>query len=117
MMVDIATKIGEGVGVKGFSFEDWCCQFRINKYNFAPQTVNSPGVQLHTDSSFLTLLHDDKNIGGLQVMKRSGEFEDVDPRPRTLIVNLGDIAPVSSSFDYYNRLSLIKISSNRKGRR
>lgn len=95
VMMDIARKIGQGLGVKGFSVEDWCCQFRINKYRFTPHTVNSPGVQLHTDSSFLTLLHDDKDIGGLEVMSRSGDFLAVDPCPGTLVVNLGDIAPVS----------------------
>ncbi|KAH6826876.1 2-oxoglutarate and oxygenase superfamily protein [Perilla frutescens var. hirtella] len=102
LMMYIGSKIGEGLGIKGYSFDDWCCQFRINKYNFTPETVTSPGVQLHTDSSFLTLLHDDKNIGGLQVMKRSGEFEAVDPCPRTLVVNLGDIAPVWSNGRFLN---------------
>lgn len=102
VMMDIARKIGQGLGVKGFSFEDWCCQFRINKYSFSPQTVSSPGVQLHTDSSFLTLLHDDKDIGGLEVMTRSGEFQSVDPCPGTLVVNLGDIAPVWSNGRFLN---------------
>lgn len=95
LMVDIAHKIGEGLGVNGLSFEEWLCQFRINKYSFTPETVSSRGVQLHTDSSFLTLLQDDENIGGLEVMKRSGQFEAVDPCPGTLVVNLGDIATVS----------------------
>ncbi|XP_057768510.1 2-oxoglutarate-dependent dioxygenase DAO-like isoform X1 [Salvia miltiorrhiza] len=92
VMMVIGGKIVQGLGVKGFSFDDWCCQFRINKYSFAPHTVDSPGVQLHTDSSFLTLLQDDKDVGGLEVMKRSGQFEPVDPCHGTLVVNLGDIA-------------------------
>lgn len=103
LMMDIGGKIVKGVGVEGFSFEDWCCQFRINKYKFAPKTVNSPGVQLHTDSSFLTLLQDDKDIGGLEVMKRSGEFEAVGPCRGTLVVNLGDIAAVSQMLDHFRR--------------
>ncbi|KAG6420996.1 hypothetical protein SASPL_117542 [Salvia splendens] len=102
LLVDIGGKIVLGLGVRGFSFDDWCCQFRINKYKFAPHTVNSPGVQLHTDSSFLTLLHDDKDIGGLEVMKPSGEFQPVDPSHGTLVVNLGDIAAVWSNGRFLN---------------
>lgn len=95
-MMDIAHKMIQGLGlVNGLiSFDDWACQFRINKYSFTPETVGSPGVQLHTDSSFLTVLQDDETVGGLEVMKRSGEFEAVDPCPGTLAVNLGDIGTV-----------------------
>lgn len=96
LMMEIGRKIGEGLGVKGYSFGDWSCQFRINKYSFTEETVGSPGVQLHTDSSFITILQDDELVGGLEVMKRCGRFVAVDPFPGSLLVNLGDIATVSS---------------------
>ncbi|XP_059294640.1 flavanone 3-dioxygenase 2-like [Lycium ferocissimum] len=73
---------------------EWPCQFRINKYHFTPEAVGSSGVQIHTDSGFLTILQDDENVGGLEVMKKSGEFVAVDPWPNTLLVNLGDIGAI-----------------------
>ncbi|KAL7135602.1 hypothetical protein ABFS83_11G109100 [Erythranthe nasuta] len=103
LMMDIGRKIGQGLGINGpISFEDWACQFRINKYSFTTETVGTAGVQLHTDSSFLTILQDDEIVGGLEVMKRSGEFQAVDPCPGTLVVNLGDIAPVWSNGRFLN---------------
>ncbi|KAI3462829.1 hypothetical protein Pfo_019492 [Paulownia fortunei] len=102
LMMDIAHKMGEGLGLNGLSFEDWPCQFRINKYSFTPETVSSPGVQLHTDSSFLTVLQDDEIVAGLEVMKKSGKFEAVDPCSGTLVVNLGDIAAVWSNGRFLN---------------
>lgn len=95
--MDIMHKIVEAMGLSTLSFEAWPCQFRINKYNFTPETVGSTGVQIHTDSSFLTILQDDENVGGLEVMNKSGEFVAVEPVPGSLVVNFGDIATVSNS--------------------
>lgn len=108
LFVEILRKLVEGLGVKSEStgFENWPCQFRINKYNFTPQSVGSPGVQIHTDSGFLTILQDDEGVGGLEVMDKSGNFIAVDPWPGTLLVNLGDMATVGFhffvSYFYYN---------------
>ncbi|OIT06293.1 PREDICTED: 2-oxoglutarate-dependent dioxygenase DAO-like [Nicotiana attenuata] len=101
LMMDIMRKMGEGLGLENVSFEDWPCQFRINKYHFTPEAVGSSGVQIHTDSGFLTILQDDENVGGLEVMKKSGEFVAVDPWPNTLLVNLGDIGTVWSNGRFY----------------
>ncbi|KAL6346041.1 hypothetical protein AAG906_025321 [Vitis piasezkii] len=97
LAMDIGNKLAETMGLGGDLFKEWPCQFRINKYNFTPETVGSPGVQIHTDSSFLTILQDDENVGGLEVMDKSGAFVAVDPMPGTLLVNLGDIATVWSN--------------------
>lgn len=94
LAVDIAEKLAESMGLIGNLFQGWPCQFRINKYHFTPQTVGSSGVQIHTDSGFLTILQDDENVGGLEVIDKSGAFIAVDPLPGTLLVNLGDIATV-----------------------
>ncbi|KAL2521997.1 2-oxoglutarate (2OG) and Fe(II)-dependent oxygenase superfamily protein [Forsythia ovata] len=101
-MMDIGHKIGEGLGLKGVPFVGWPCQFRINKYTFTSESVGSSGVQLHTDSSFLTVLQDDEIIGGLEVMRKSGTFVAIDPCPETLLVNLGDIAAVWSNGRFCN---------------
>ncbi|KAH7851139.1 hypothetical protein Vadar_007749 [Vaccinium darrowii] len=81
---------------------DASSQQRINKYNFTPETVGSTGVQIHTDSSFLTILQDDENGGGLEVMNKSGEFVAVEPMPGSLVVNFGDIATIWSNGRFRN---------------
>ncbi|PRQ47152.1 putative gibberellin 3-beta-dioxygenase [Rosa chinensis] len=96
-IVDIGHKLAESLGLKTGFLNGWPCQFRINKYNFTPESVGSCGVQMHTDSSFLTILQDDENVGGLEVMSKSGAFIPVDPCPGTLVVNLGDIAKAWSN--------------------
>ncbi|KAK2967151.1 hypothetical protein RJ640_026542 [Escallonia rubra] len=97
LIMDIGRKLAEGLGLAGVSFEGWPCQFRINKYNFTPETVGSSGVQIHTDSGFLTILQDDEGVGGLEVMDKSGTFVAVDPWPGTLLLNLGDMAAAWSN--------------------
>lgn len=99
---DVARKLAESLGLSGDFFESWVCQFRINKYNFTPETIGSSGVQIHTDSGFLTILQDDKNVGGLEVMNPSGVYVAVDPVPGTLLINLGDIAKAWSNGRFRN---------------
>ncbi|KAH7843930.1 hypothetical protein Vadar_022513 [Vaccinium darrowii] len=103
LAMELGSKIAESMGLCGDPFMGWPCQFRINKYSFTPESVGSSGVQIHTDSGFLTILQDDENVGGLEVMdKKSGEFVPVDPMPGTLLVNLGDLATVWSNGRFYN---------------
>lgn len=97
LFVEITGKLADGLGISSFTIEGWPFQFRINKYNFDQETVGSSGVQIHTDSGFLTILQDDEGVGGLEVMDMSGAFLPVDPWPSTLVVNLGDVATVSES--------------------
>ncbi|KAD1683708.1 hypothetical protein E3N88_42466 [Mikania micrantha] len=99
LFMSIGKNLAESLGVKSenIGIENWPCQFRINKYNFTPDSVGSPGVQIHTDSGFLTILQDDEEVGGLEVMDHSGEFIPVDPWPGTLLVNLGDMATLWSN--------------------
>jgi isopenicillin N synthase-like dioxygenase len=97
LIVDVAAKLGASLGLEEAegSFRDWPCQFRINRYNYAPETVGKAGVQVHTDSGFLTVLHEDDCVGGLEVADPdTGEFAAVDPLPGTFLVNLGDVATV-----------------------
>ncbi|KAK9713376.1 hypothetical protein RND81_06G023800 [Saponaria officinalis] len=92
LATDIASKLATSMGLTDYTFDNWPLQFRINKYTFAPESLGSSGVQIHTDSGFLTILQDDENIGGLEVMDPTGTFVPIDPLPDTFLVNLGDIA-------------------------
>ncbi|OAY75140.1 2-oxoglutarate-dependent dioxygenase DAO-like [Ananas comosus] len=102
LVASIASKIAESLGLVGYSFSDWPCQFRMNRYNFTPETVGSSGVQIHTDSGFLTVLQEDESVGGLEVMDANGTFVAVDPLPGSLLVNLGDVAKVWSNGILHN---------------
>uniref|UniRef100_A0A2N9J610 Fe2OG dioxygenase domain-containing protein n=1 Tax=Fagus sylvatica TaxID=28930 RepID=A0A2N9J610_FAGSY len=97
LAIDLGRMLAKSMGLDSDLFKGWPCQFRINKYNFTPESVGSSGVQIHTDSGFLTILQDDENVGGLEVMDKSGTFISVDPCPGTLLVNLGDIAKAWSN--------------------
>lgn len=98
LLMVISEKLAESMGSDRNVFKEWPCQFRINKYNFTPETVGSSGVQIHTDSGFLTILQDDENVGGLEVLDhQSGSFIPVDPWPGTFLVNLGDVARVTKT--------------------
>ncbi|MBA0807880.1 hypothetical protein Gohar_023657 [Gossypium harknessii] len=43
----------------------------------------------HTDSDFLTILHQDQ-VGGLQLVK-DGQWIAVKPNPEALVINIGDL--------------------------
>lgn len=94
--IDVANKLAKSMGLESdHLFEGWLCRFRLNKYNFSPETVGSVGFEIHTDSGFITLLQDDDNVGGLEIKNLSGEFVAVDHLPGSLIVFLGDTSVVS----------------------
>ncbi|XP_057444882.1 2-oxoglutarate-dependent dioxygenase DAO-like [Lotus japonicus] len=89
LAVKIGQKMAESLGIEGIDFGDWPCQFRMNKYNFTPGAIGSLGSPLHTDSGFLTILQDDENVGGLEVMDNSDSFVPIPPFAGTLLANLG----------------------------
>ncbi|GAB2279344.1 hypothetical protein Dimus_013986 [Dionaea muscipula] len=87
--------VGSSLAVDSF-----CSQLQVSPHQrktIESETVGSPGVQVHTDSGFLTVLQDDEDVGGLEVMDPSGSFVPIDPSPGTLVVNLGDIGTAWSN--------------------
>ncbi|PIA28359.1 hypothetical protein AQUCO_07100025v1 [Aquilegia coerulea] len=108
LVIDLWNKLAEslGVSVECDNLEEWKCQFRINKYHFRQETVGTAGVQIHTDSGFLTILQEDDSVGGLEVLPKpslaSGSYVPVHPVPGTLLVNLGDMATIWSNGMLYN---------------
>nr|AFK41575.1 unknown [Lotus japonicus] len=104
---DLAAKVGqkmaESLGIQGAGFEDRQYMLRINKYNFTQEAIGSLGVQLHTDSGFLTIVQDDENVGGLEVMDNdSSSFVPVPPFPGSLLANFGDVVHVWSNGRFCN---------------
>ncbi|XP_054788770.1 2-oxoglutarate-dependent dioxygenase DAO-like [Prosopis cineraria] len=100
LLMDVSEKMAESLGLEeadGY-FKEWAWYSRMNKYSFTPETVGSCGVYIHTDTGFITILQDDENVGGLQVMNnQSGFLVDVPPCPGSLFTILGDIAHVWSN--------------------
>ncbi|CAN1856498.1 Gibberellin 20-oxidase-like protein [Linum perenne] len=48
------------------------------------------GLGMHTDMSCVTIVCQDE-IGGLQVRTKEGKWMDIEPRPDSLVVNIGDM--------------------------
>ncbi|KAL3627569.1 hypothetical protein CASFOL_028932 [Castilleja foliolosa] len=89
----LADILADETGYSTRIFKETCvpssCYLRLNRY--PPCAINDQmlGIISHTDSSFLTVLHQD-GVGGLQLVK-NGEWIAVKPNPDTLIINIGDL--------------------------
>lgn len=62
---------------------------RSFKYKLPQKGENDLGLSSHTDTSFLTILHQN-NVNGLQVKLKSGEWSDIDPSPFMFLILAGD---------------------------
>ncbi|KAL3500269.1 hypothetical protein ACH5RR_039362 [Cinchona calisaya] len=97
VIVNIGQKLGQALGLKDFSVDGWPALFRINRYRFTQETIGSSGLQIHTDTGFFTIVQDDDNHGGLEVMDLSGTFRSLDPWPGTFLVVIGDVGAAWSN--------------------
>lgn len=90
----LAEKLGHNN--KSNFFQENClhstCYLRLNRYPPCPIPVEMFGLMPHTDSDFLTILHQDQ-VGGLQLVK-DGKWIAVKPNPEALIINIGDLFQV-----------------------
>ncbi|KAG0461905.1 hypothetical protein HPP92_020381 [Vanilla planifolia] len=89
----LAGVLAENLGCPGSCLAENCsqktCFLRLNRYPPCPSLPKTFGLVPHTDSDFLTILHQD-HVGGLQLMKDS-KWVSVKPNPAALIVNIGDL--------------------------
>nr|QJD20744.1 gibberellin 2-oxidase [Litchi chinensis] len=89
----LAEILAEKLGHKSTFFKENClpstCYLRMNRYPPCPIPVEVFGLMPHTDSDFLTILHQDQ-VGGLQLVK-DGKWIAVKPNPEALIINIGDL--------------------------
>ncbi|XP_009611553.1 gibberellin 2-beta-dioxygenase 8 [Nicotiana tomentosiformis] len=89
----LARLLAEELGHKSNYFKETClpntCYLRMNRYPACPISPEVFGLMPHTDSDFLTILHQDE-IGGLQLL-RDGKWISVKPNPQALVINVGDL--------------------------
>ncbi|WKA12404.1 hypothetical protein VitviT2T_029788 [Vitis vinifera] len=89
----IAKILAENLGCKSTFFFKNClpssCYIRMNRYPACPVSSKVFGLIPHTDSDFLTVLHQDQ-VGGLQLLK-DGKWIRVKPNPDALVINIGDL--------------------------
>lgn len=90
---NLAEILAEQLGHKSDFFKQNClpstCYLRMNRYPPCPIPSQVFGLMPHTDSDFLTILHQDQ-IGGLQLVK-DGKWIAVKPNKEALIINIGDL--------------------------
>ncbi|XP_059663967.1 2-oxoglutarate-dependent dioxygenase DAO-like [Cornus florida] len=103
LAMTLGSRLGESMGFCSDLFKGWPCRFRLNKYHFSPQTVGSTGAPMHSDAGFLTVVHDDEIVNGLEAVdKKTGVLFPIDPMPGTLLVNVGDLAKAWSNGRFCN---------------
>ncbi|XP_066322066.1 gibberellin 2-beta-dioxygenase 6-like isoform X2 [Miscanthus floridulus] len=95
--------LGRGRPAAGERFPEGCdettCFLRLNRYPPCPISADAFGLVPHTDSDFLTVLCQDQQVGGLQLMK-GARWVAVKPIPGALIVNIGDLLQAWSNNRY-----------------
>nr|AFK49123.1 unknown [Lotus japonicus] len=69
------------------------------------------GMEVHTDSSILSILNQDDQVSGLEVLK-DDRWLIVKPISNTLIVNLGDMMQAISNDRYKSVSHRVKVSKN-----
>uniref|UniRef100_M1ASI1 Gibberellin 2-oxidase 1 n=2 Tax=Solanum tuberosum TaxID=4113 RepID=M1ASI1_SOLTU len=96
---ELARLLAEELGDYNYKldyFKETClastCYLRMNRYPACPISPQLFGLMPHTDSDFLTILHQDE-IGGLQLF-RDGKWISVKPNHEALIINIGDLFQV-----------------------
>ncbi|KAI5408675.1 hypothetical protein KIW84_054492 [Lathyrus oleraceus] len=81
---------------------------RVYRY---PRTDVGWGMEVHTDSSVLSILNQDDHVSGLQVLK-DDQWLTVKPISNTLIINLGDMMQAISSDTYKSVSHRVKVEKD-----
>ncbi|KAK7276007.1 hypothetical protein RIF29_17137 [Crotalaria pallida] len=86
---------------------------RVYRY---PQSSNPDaglGMEVHTDSSVLTILNQEDIVSGLQVLK-DDQWLGVKPISNTLIVNIGDLTQAMSDDRYKSAVHRVKVNKQKE---
>ncbi|XP_060175665.1 gibberellin 2-beta-dioxygenase 8 [Lycium barbarum] len=83
---------------------------RIYRYPICLEPERTWGIDVHTDSSVLSIIHQDQ-VGGLQVYK-DHQWLDVKPLSNTLIVNIGDMLQAMSDDSFMSVKHRVKVNKH-----
>ncbi|KAF8719720.1 hypothetical protein HU200_024471 [Digitaria exilis] len=116
VVVDYFTSVlGTDFKPLGDFFSDGCSIMRCNYYPACPEPERTLGTGPHCDPSALTLLLQDGDVDGLQVLA-AGEWRPVRPRPGALVVNIGDTFMALSNGRYRSCLHRAVVHRERERR-
>ncbi|OIW03073.1 hypothetical protein TanjilG_19353 [Lupinus angustifolius] len=73
---------------------------QLNYYPCCPEPDRAMGLAPHTDTSFLTILHQTQT-NGLQIFQKCLGWVPINPDPNTLVVNIGDILHILSNARFH----------------
>ncbi|CAL9101022.1 flavanone 3-dioxygenase 2-like [Musa acuminata AAA Group] len=85
----------------------------VNYYPKCPEPELTYGLQAHTDPNALTVLLQDPNVAGLQVLK-DGKWIAVNPQPDALVINIGDQLQALSNGRYRSVWHRAVVNSERE---
>lgn len=101
-------------GKKGQFKKANCAAMQLNSYPSCPDPDRAMGLAPHTDSTLLTILHQN-DISGLQVQQEGTPgWVTVPPLPGALVVNVGDLLHILSNGSYPSVLHRVVVNRTRQ---
>ncbi|TKY64522.1 Gibberellin 3-beta-dioxygenase 1 [Spatholobus suberectus] len=94
-------------------FNGACAALHLNSYPSCPDPDRAMGLAPHTDSTLLTILHQN-NVSGLQVLKEGDGWVAVPPLPGGLVINIGDLLHILSNGLYPSVLHRVRVNHTRQ---
>lgn len=85
-----------------FNLQDCHGAIQLNRYPPCPQPTKTMGLPAHTDSTCLTVLHQD-HVAGLETF-RNGQWAAVPPLQHSFVVHVGDLVQIISNGRYKSNL-------------
>ncbi|KAI4355689.1 hypothetical protein L6164_004437 [Bauhinia variegata] len=90
-------------------FKGACAALQLNSYPTCPDPDRAMGMAAHTDSTLLTILHQN-GISGLQVLREGNGWITVPPLPGGLVINVGDLFHILSNGLYRSVLHRVLVN-------
>ncbi|XP_020227928.1 gibberellin 3-beta-dioxygenase 1 [Cajanus cajan] len=94
-------------------FDGACAALHLNSYPSCPDPDRAMGLAAHTDSTLLTILHQN-NVNGLQVLKEGEGWVAVPPLPGGLVINVGDLLHILSNGLYPSVVHRVRVNRTRQ---